>query len=298
MSIELNVKQHGFSGFYFPVDSSIEKKAVIVLGGSDGTVAVPKNIGALLSDRGIPALGVCFWNRPGLPQKLVRVPVEYIESAVKWLQNKGFEKIAIYGISKGAELALLAASLIPDITCVIALSPSHCVYAGLGINDKGKKDLFNVSSFTWRGNPLPFVRGKKQIGGILWRFITQQQLNTCFIYKKALKSTTDDAVIKVENIKGPILLFSASEDATWPSQYSCEQIKKRLQTKKFAYPVKHVNYPHASHVLIPIANSHTLSKLRIYKVERKHPVQCNQSRSDAFEKSMEWLTSWGPAYSH
>ena len=49
-------------------------------------------------------LGICYWNVDGLPKELVRVPVDPFEKAILWLKNKGYEKIIMYGISKGAEL--------------------------------------------------------------------------------------------------------------------------------------------------------------------------------------------------
>lgn len=156
---ELDVEQYGFSGFYFPANTGSSKKAVIILGGSDGTDAVQKTVGAAISQQGIAALGVCYWNRPGLPSQLAEVPVEYIETAVQWLKAQGYEKIGIYGISKGAELALLAASLIPDITCVIALSPAHCVYAGLGVDSKGKKKCRRRFKLYMERSAVPLYRG-------------------------------------------------------------------------------------------------------------------------------------------
>lgn len=291
VSIEQNVKQDGFTGFYHRGTGG-GKKAVIVLGGSDGTDLVPNDVSALFSRQGISALGVCYWNKPGLPPELAKVPVEYVEAAVRWLKGRGYEKIAVYGISKGAEYALVAATLLPDITGVIALSPSHCVYAGLGANARGKKDMLGVSSFTWRGRELPFVRGKMEMGGVLWRLVTQQQLNMSFFHEKALAGLTEDAVIKVEDINGPILLLSPEMDAQWPSKYSCEQIVKRLQESGFPYPVEHVSYRFASHVLAPVEDRQFLSKLRIYKVERRYPDKCGESRSAAFQKSCEWLRAW------
>lgn len=85
----------------------------------------------MFSENGISALGICYWNVEGLPNQLIRVPIEPFEKAVQWLKEKGYEKIFIYGISKGAELALLTASLIKDISGVVALSPSHCVWGGM-----------------------------------------------------------------------------------------------------------------------------------------------------------------------
>lgn len=120
------VEQDGFFGFPHAPEKNVEAyagKAVIVLGGSEGNENTPRNLGGRFSREGIAALGLCYWNVPGLPDELIEVPIEPIERAVAYLNQRGFEHVGIYGISKGGELALLAASLIPDIECAIAISP-------------------------------------------------------------------------------------------------------------------------------------------------------------------------------
>lgn len=131
-----------------------------------------------------------------------------------------------------------------------------------------------------------------EVMGILWRLITERQLNMCFQYEKGLKTLTEEETIKVENIKGPILLFSAQEDAVWPSNYSCQQITGRLKEKGFSHPVEHINYPYASHVLVPITDPKIISQLRFYRMERKHADQCKESREKTMVKTIEWLNQW------
>lgn len=54
---------------------------------------------------------------------MYNIPVEYVERAVIELKRNGFEKIALHGISTGAGYALLCSSLIPEISCTIAVVP-------------------------------------------------------------------------------------------------------------------------------------------------------------------------------
>jgi len=60
----------------------------------------------------------------------------------------------MYGISAGAKYAITAASLIPDVSLVIAGSPFDYTTEAF----KGTKAL-NQSTFSWRGKPLPYVFG-------------------------------------------------------------------------------------------------------------------------------------------
>ena len=262
------------------------QKALIVLGGSEGNENVPKNVGKMFADRGVSALGVLYFNAPGLPDSLVQAPVESIENAVKWLKEKGYSKIYIYGISKGGELALLAASLIPEISGVIALSPIHCVWTGLA----GNKGLLNrkttsVSEFTWRGNDLPCMQSKINYLPGIWHLLTQRQIDLRYIYENPLKNFREDTAIKVENIRGNILFIYPEEDLMWPSKKAVKYMLARLKEHQWPYKAEELCYEKASHIIVPLSPK----ALRMFKVERKYPEECLRSRMDAFEKSLEWI---------
>ena len=153
------VEQDGFFGFLHLPERHVEAysgKAIIVLGGSEGNENIPRNLGARFAREGIAALGLCYWNVPGLPDELIEVSIEPIERAVAYLRQRGFDRVGIYGISKGGELALLAASLMPQITCVVAISPLACAMPGItGNKSLAGKGLSDRSSWTWRGEPVP-----------------------------------------------------------------------------------------------------------------------------------------------
>ena len=104
----ITVTQEGFYGIFHPaIQPKDSQKAVIVIGGSEGNENIPMNVGAMFAERGITALGICYWNVDGLPKEFIRVPIDPFEKAIQWLKSKGYEKIFIYGISEGGKLALL-----------------------------------------------------------------------------------------------------------------------------------------------------------------------------------------------
>ncbi len=285
----LTMEANGIHGYFFEAANPFDtKKAIIVVGGSEGNENIPMKIGNLFAENGFSALGLCYWNMPGLSDNLVDIPVEIMEQAVNRLKDQGYERIGLYGLSKGAEYALLSASLIPDISCVIAVCPSFCIWAGLkGGSSMLKKGFSNTSSFTWHGKSLPYVSGKKDKFGIIKRLITQQQINMCFMYERSLMTMNPNAVIKVENINGPVLLQYPKEDSMWPSRYSAEQIFKRLQVNSFTHPAKSSQYT-CSHLLVPMAPS----LRRVFKIERTHPELCDNSRKDAFKEAVDWFSKW------
>jgi dienelactone hydrolase len=70
------------------------------------------------------------------------------------------------------------------------------------------------------------------------------------LYEESLKDNkaVKNAVIKVENIKGPILLVSSDEDKVWPSKKMCDNIKERLNQNNFSFKIEHVNYSQVGHM--------------------------------------------------
>ena len=288
-TVRISVEQEGFCGLWHRADAETDsKKALIVIGGSEGNENIPMNVGRMFAERGISTLGMCYFNVPGLPDNLIRVPVDPFEQAVAWLKNRGYERVFIYGISKGGELSLLAASLIPDISGVISLSPMHCVWSGLQGN-KGllDKKVTDISEFTWRGRDLPCMQAVLTYGPAIWHLITQQQFDLAYMYEKPLKNFREETAIQVENIRGDILFIYPKEDLMWPSGDAVSYMVRRLKEHGFTHDVQTLCYEKASHILVPLSPD----ALKMFKVERRYPEECRKSRMDAFEQAVRWIES-------
>ena len=76
--------------------------------GSDGGMALIKQEQEFYHRNGFPALALALFKTRQTPKELSRVPVEYAERAVRWLNAQGYEKIGTDGTSKGSEMALVA----------------------------------------------------------------------------------------------------------------------------------------------------------------------------------------------
>jgi dienelactone hydrolase len=126
--------------------------------------------------------------------------------------------LGVVGTSKGAEAALLIASRDPRVTGVVAFAPSHVVWAGLG----GRP----VSSWTWHGQPLPFVRFDET-----WQPDGDPPAYRG-LYEASLPAAPADAHIPVEQISSEVLLAAGGADKVWPSVPMAQAIRQRRDARK------------------------------------------------------------------
>jgi dienelactone hydrolase len=127
--------------------------AVLVLSGSSGRVEVDRV--RLLAARGAAALSMRWFGDVHQPPGICEVPLETFSPALDRLSSLS-EHLAVMGVSKGAEAALLLARRDARIRAVAALSPSSVVWANVGPGiDDAQRPL--RSSWTEGGEPLPFV---------------------------------------------------------------------------------------------------------------------------------------------
>jgi len=221
-------------------DSKSVRPGIIVLGGSGGGINWQNSIAELLAENGYSALALAYFGMEGLPQYLSEIPLEYFEKALNWLRSHpqvDSERIGVIGVSKGGELALLLASLFPDLKVVVVYVPSNVIFQSIA------KEFSKTSSWSYHNRPLPFVPYK-----ITENFNPD---NLAEMYDESLEQEEylEKAVIRVENIKGPILLLSGKEDKVWPSTKMSQMIMERLKRHKFHYAYEHKAYENAGHLI-------------------------------------------------
>jgi len=140
------------ANLYAPANGGRRLPGIIVLGGSEGGMGEGSAIeAALLAEHGFAAMHLGYFDVPGRSKVLEGLPLEYFKTAIDWLRAQGNvdrDKIAVVGGSKGAEAALLIASLYPQIKAVVAGAPSSVVWPGI----RGTR---NGSSWTLAGADLP-----------------------------------------------------------------------------------------------------------------------------------------------
>lgn len=206
-----------------------------------------------------------------------------MENAIKWLQKQGYQKIGVDGMSKGSEMALVAASMFPEISCVIARVPSYFVSEGLAGNGKSKGPS-GTSCWSWHGKDLPYAPYRSRSFNLMKMLRNEKELHIISFNQD--KDVKPEDIIPVERIKAPILLLSSRHDAVWPSYESSVLIEKRLRENAFTYPVRHIAFEHMSHAAI--TEIPWIYKIA-FKAERQDPSGCAADRRKMRKELLQWV---------
>ena len=288
---QTSLRNDGFlSALYEPSANAYPGKALILAGGSDGYFSLTKLIAEQYAGRGLTVLALAYWNQEGLPMALSRIPLEYAELAALWLRGRGYEKIAMAGISMGAEYALLCSAYFPELlSCCVAISPISISTQGIQKKTAHhrKMNLLEGPVFTYREQDLPYGKLTFHKKTILLESLKAKEPCMLSCYRDAVENPQRDAEIPVENISGSLLLLAADRDSRWPSAESAERIVRRRA--QYGLDADYCHYAYASHLLVPWK----LKSRKMFRMERNFPEKCWKSNVDAFQKTLLFLrNSW------
>lgn len=236
-------------------------------------------------------------------------PLERIEAAIAWLKNQGISKIGIVGASTTGTLALTAASYFEDITLTIGMTPSDFVWQGFM---QGKKDgckewpVEGESLFSYKGKPLPYMPFVYQHPEY-WNVIkteskrTGNMIHSWKLFDDSEKAHlhTEDEMIKVENIKGRLLLIGASDDVLWDTVKYIGRIEKRLKSRPHECQVEIATYEHGTHFVFPESMLKTMLPVfsgtfvkMAFQAAKQHPKECKETRMDIDRKVRKTIKEW------
>jgi dipeptidyl aminopeptidase/acylaminoacyl peptidase len=209
---------------------------VVGLGGAEGGNAWTsdhwKKTRDQFIERGYAFLAIGYFGAKGTPDTLQEIAIEDVHQAIEEAaKNPGINKkrIAIVGGSRGADLALLLGSYYKDITCVVGIVASN-------VSFPGNTNHFTTSTWTYQQTALPFVPLNEEA----IPFLMKRNLRGAFEAMLKDSIAESKALIKVENISGPVLLISAAEDEVCPSTPMAEKMIARLKSNKFKFHFEHL----------------------------------------------------------
>ena len=302
---QFSVENDGFKGTYFPTEDQAEKALIVMLGDDSDDYMVHcavkwlhrLNVSVLAMAPGKKDYGHHSY------------PVERIENGVKFLQGQGFSKVGIVGASTTGMLALVAASLIPDITLTVAISPSDFVMEGFYRDGKdGMKERPGEfeSSLTWRGEQLPFLPYAyrhpeywQQIQAESKRRGDMVASRDLFDESEKRHPLQEAEKIKVENIRGRVLCIGAEDDVLWDTCRYIRRMQVRLKEKEHACQFDALLYEHGTHfafpegmakIMLPVGFSAMLKMM--FKEAKGYTRECRETRMDIDRRIAEAIQSW------
>jgi len=205
----------------------------------------------LFKAHGYVAASVAYFRVRGLPSTLENVPVETVGRAVAALSVRSdvdARRLAVFGFSKGGELALLAASVYPSIHAVVADVPSPFAWQGISSTETAP-----TSSWSIGGKSLPFVPFAERIGTVLTPAVRNDEpIELRHLYDESMKdrTTVDRAFFHLERIRGPILLLAGDDDRLWDSPAQCRLALSYLREHHHPYDDVFLHYPNAGDLFL------------------------------------------------
>lgn len=239
----------------------------------------------------------------------VNFPLERIETAIKWLKSHGNKKIGIMGMSTAGMDSLVAASYFPDITLTFGLTPSDFVWQGF---EQGEKDgckewpIPDASTLSWQGKPLaymPFVYAHPEY----YHKIEEETKGSgditrsthLFIDSEKAREHTEEEMIKVENIKGKLIMVGADDDSFWEAGKYVRRMDKRLKERPHECDYEALTYEHGTHCVLPETMLRKALPVGlkfvmkfIFKAAKDYPKECEQTRKDIDRRLSAALKQW------
>lgn len=240
--VQTDVSDEGLVAMMFH-HADAARPGVILLGGSGGGLSIDQP--ALLASRGYAVMSLGYFAMPGLPRDLMEIPLEYFGKAIAWMKNHAGvvgDKLAVIGMSRGGELALLLGATFPEIKAVVAYVPSGIAWPGIGAANEPVR-----SAWTFRGEQIPCIATSAE-GLEVWQK-SPVALTSWFLKCLKNRESATAAAIKVEKVNGPILMFSGTDDQMWPSLNLADLATQRLIARDFPHPYEHVTYTGAGHFI-------------------------------------------------
>lgn len=237
----------------YRLPGGVPRPVIVVLHGADGGTGASDRFGRKLASLGYAVVGLPYYSPdwgdygppkeiPGLPGSFIDIRVDQIGELRDWLRTRpdvDADRIALFGGSKGAEFALIAASKYDWITSVVAFAPSDLVWEGWGletIEAEGTR-----SSFSYQGEALPFMPYVGFVEGLLAGPGKADLLKIHEDGRAAHPDREAAARIRVEDYPCAVMLVAGDADREWRSgrmarNVAASRAAAGLETELLVYP--------------------------------------------------------------
>lgn len=305
MTAKCSVAQEGFYGKYCPAKGNTSS-VILVVTDDDVEDTISKSQVKWLNSLGISALAIS-------PEKREKgchsYPLERIENAVAYLKNRGYSRLGILGISASAMVAMTAASLMPQLTLTIALTPSDYVMEGYYQDKKDgapERPGNYESSLTWQGEPLPYLPYAYRHPEYWQRLKAEAKRRgdmvagwDMFDESERRHPLQEEERIKVERIHGHLYLAAAEDDVMWDACKYIRRMERRLQELPHSCTWETHLYAHGTHFVFPEGMARKILPVGInlvlplvFKEAKGYAKECRKTRQDIEHTLVAAIRNW------
>ena len=298
-------KNDGFYGAYYKNPAPCDRGVILMLGDRIDDMMVKMGV-KWLHRKGCNVMAMSSETKDYAYHDY---PIESYEKAIEVLKSKGCVKFGIVGASTTGMAALAAASFIPDITLTIALSPSDFIMEGFyrdGLDGARERPGNNESTLSYRGKSLPYLPYAYRHPEY-WQKLSEEAkrrgdmaaARDMFDLSEKLCPVTEDMKIKVERIKGKLVLVGAQDDSLWDTCRYIERMTERLKSQPHECRVAKLTYEYGSHfvfpqsmleIVLPFGSSFLLRFT--FKTLKDHPKECKKTRIDIDRRLSRIISEW------
>lgn len=290
--METPLCEEGLVGAFYMPSKTPSPSIILTLSGGSGGVS--RQRARLLASHGFASLALGYFGAEGLPRHLENIPLEYFEKAIAWLRKQPKlegKPLGILGTSRGAELALILATLFPrDIQSVVVTAPTATIHPALGPRPE--------AAWLWQGkpvgpcvpSPLPPSEVRKESTD------PRHALAMTPFFLKMMEEHGDwfeKAAIPVEKIQCPLLMVSGGDDRLWPASLFCRRIQQRFETRGGRGECVHLNYPEAGHLVnvpyVPLPDRFFLSSIQLWMASGGTPWANEMASRDSWKQTQQFF---------
>ncbi|WP_135851284.1 alpha/beta fold hydrolase [Halorussus salinus] len=248
-----DVRRENLTGTLFAGLGRGPHPGVLVVHGSGGGGGYERRYARRLAHHGYTAFCVEYFDAPGRPDALDRIPLSYFGRAVEWLLGQSEtdgQRVGAVGFSRGGEAAMLTGAHFEGVGAVVAYSASGYAFPAPtwmpGVEVEGP-------AWTRDGDPVPYLPVDELVEEEQDGFEDVVENEDVDASTSAVANATDEqrrrATIPVERIDGPVLLVSGGEDAIWPSADLSRVATDRLDASDHSWRYDLLVHPDAGHAI-------------------------------------------------
>ena len=120
-----------------------------------------------------------------------------------------------------------------------------------------------------------------------------------FIDSEKAREHTEEEMIKIENIKGKLILIGAEDDSFWETGKYIRRMDKRLQEHPHSCDYEAIVYEHGTHFVLPESMLRTALPVGlkfvlkfVFRAAKEYPNECEATRKDIDKRLSAAIKEW------